>query len=263
MLLADRLNKEGEAIISLIQLSSEKAYHKVKKKQWDEELIRPWWSNMLPITTANREPNHLQLFENSHSKNKTQFKGVKDSPRRTSKLNSNELKFFNFDDVHEYITHYREVITLPAVMEYRKKLLSLSTDKLSLCAKCAKKYTPHDLVKHCHCLNTSRKSSNNLNSSSICYGTESPRSSSSRTSPCASANKERRCSGSRHRQLGWKSSSNGCERNHRTNSDRNKRTPSNYDRLCTPMALHKKDKGEVKIDCTFYSKFSKIFVLRF
>ena len=105
MLLADRLNKEGEAIISLIQLSSEKAYHKVKKKQWDEELIRPWWSNMLPITTANREPNHLQLFENSHSKNKTQFKGVKDSPRRTSKLNSNELKFFNFDDVHEYITH--------------------------------------------------------------------------------------------------------------------------------------------------------------
>jgi len=247
MILYERIRKEDNSIQELLSISNNNDYPRCKKKIWDEELIKPWWSDLPPVKIIQHHSSYSDLFQKQHIKPKLSVK-MKES-RRHSKVASFDLKFFHFDQTKEYITHYRESVTLPSVMEYRKKLLSLTTDKLSLCSNCLKGYSPHDLVKHCHCINADKKT--NLNSSSVCYGTDSPVNLPSKSSQSIhplspnSLNERRNSASSSHKQLGWKNSSSRSIDQQQRALD-NKKAKSSYDRFCTSISLHKKDLAQIK-----------------
>ena len=198
MLLQHRIRREQNSIDNLLKISYNTSQNKgwctdaslniklpKQNNRYRNTFISPWDNDK--ASDSHRSIYVQRLFDQSNmwlGKHTTctppegngfnQPKSRQES-RRTVKFATDQsalcdenIKFYHFDDAREYMTHYRESVTLLSIMIYRKGVLSVN-DKLSLCKKCAKTYSPYDLIKHCHCNGQTKELPSNLNSSYVCY----------------------------------------------------------------------------------------------
>jgi len=96
-------------------------------KKFDSNGFSPWLMDSDIISILQCRSTHASLDASAQNKEKN-----KNAPktkdfrkaliRSTSGINETCLKFYHFDDVCEHMTHYRENITLPVLMQHRTKL---------------------------------------------------------------------------------------------------------------------------------------------
>lgn len=138
------MQSETNAIINLLRISNRDDFessnsHKVTKKCNCKQLagnegLAPWLteSEMMFIKRckSGNTNSYECIYTAKEKSKKDNLKAVikpKDIRGRLTKSNSYDLKdtclkFYHFEDVCEYMTQYRENITLPVLMQYRTKL---------------------------------------------------------------------------------------------------------------------------------------------
>lgn len=256
--------REEEALNHLLAISGQTdkklkllpCFHKQEQATSNYDLISAWSDDTLSQNLrknyiGNCQVNFPKLYQDvepiTNQVNKT-----KEARKQTIKFscrNKNtvvkESAFYHFDDIHDYIREYRENITLPSIMKYRKSLLG--SNEKTICKECTAACNPYDLIKHCQCFAKQSRFST-VNQSSVCYGSD--RDAGRVLKEEKQKKSEKSSVGIKAKQLYECVEKKTTERSKIGEKclSKTRKEGSNYNnRFCSTMKVHKKEKCEVWI----------------
>ena len=112
----------------IIPININKSSKKCLCKQIDGSGLSPWLIDSEMISIKQCRSTHSSSLDGNKDKMGVKSTSRTRDMRKLTKSNSIKgivdtgLKFYHFDDICEYMTHYRENITLPVLMQYRTRL---------------------------------------------------------------------------------------------------------------------------------------------
>ena len=252
MLLSQKAQKEGTAVDNLLHISEEekeksfkKDIFRSQKESHENNYILPWSTCYTDVSNSPsnvllekfQKPTKFEVNQRD-TKSKESRRSVRFSNRSTLLCDGN-VKFYHFDNIREYMAHYRESVTVVSIMEYRKGLTV--PDKLSLCSKCARNYSPYDLVKHCHCFSPLQQTQSSvINSTAVCYVSDKASRYIMLKSPQKQPEVEEQKASRRQVNDKKKTVHRNSDKTRSNNLGMKKAASSYANSFCSSMAIHKK-----------------------